>query len=100
MQEHMDRLADDPDEFIENVLTTDNPEDGTVHMLSIVRGPEGGISCDKINEALEINQNTGKSLAHCFRETLSDDKGVSISTIASPAESVPEIAKRSERKRR
>ncbi len=100
MQEHMDHLADDPDEFIENVLTTDNPEDGTVHMQSIVRGPKGGISGDKINEALEMARNTGKSLAHCFRETLSDDEGVSMSTIASPADSVPEIAKRSERKRR
>ena len=45
-------------------------------------------------------RNTAKSLTHCFRETLSDDQGVSISTIASPAESVPEIAKRTERKRR
>ena len=40
------------------------------------------------------------SKAHCFRETLADDEGFSISTIASPAESVPEIAKRTERKRR
>jgi len=100
MQEHMDRLADDPDEFIENVVTTSNPEEGSVHMQSIVRGPEGGISGDKINEALEMARNTGKSLAHCFRETLSGDEDVSISTVASPAESVPKIAKRTERKRR
>jgi len=100
MQEHMDYLANDPDDFIENVLTTSNPEEGSVHMQSIVRGPKGGISSNKINEALDMAKNTGKSLAYCFRETMSNDEGVSISTIASPAESVPKIAKRTERKRR
>ena len=100
MQEHMDRLADNPEEFIANVMTTSNPEEGTVHMQSIVKGSDGGISSDKINEALEMARKTGRSLAHCFKEVLSDDAGVSITTIASPAESVPEIAKRTERKRR
>ncbi|TOG28233.1 hypothetical protein CGJ04_23200 [Vibrio parahaemolyticus] len=100
MQEHMDRMADDPDEFIANAMTAENPDDGTVHMQSIVTAPEGGISGEKINEALEMARTTGKTLAHCFREVLSKEEGVSVSTIASPAESVPEIAKRTERKRR
>lgn len=100
MQEHMNRLAEDPDEFIANALATDDPEEGAVHMQSIVQAPNGGIPGEKIDEAMKMARETGKTLAHCFREVLGSDKGISISTIASPAESVPEIAKRTERKRR
>lgn len=100
MQEHMDRMANDPEGFIANGVFTSNPEEGSVHMQSIIMAPDGGISGEKINEALEMARNTGKTFAHCFRVVLADDQGVSISTIASPAESVPEIAKRTERKRR
>jgi len=100
MQEHMDYLAHDPDGYLSSVSTTSNPENGVVHMQSIVRGPEGGISGDKINEALEMARNTDKSLAYCFRDIFAGEEGVAITTIASPAESVPQIAKRTERKRR
>lgn len=100
MQEHMDGMADDPDEFIASAIATDNPEEGSVHMQSIIKGPEGGISGDKINEALEMARTTGKTLAHSFREVLENEEGTSVTTIASPAQSVPEIAKRTERKRR
>ncbi|MDD9174017.1 hypothetical protein PVK63_03970 [Aliivibrio sp. S2TY2] len=100
MQEHMDRMAEDPDKFISNAISTSNPDEGSVHMQSIITGPEGGISSEKINEAMAMARTTGKTLAHCFREVLGEEKGVSISTVASPAESVPEIAKRTERKRR
>ena len=100
MQEHMDRFAENPDEFIENAQSTSNPEEGSVHMQSIIKGPKGGIPGEKIDAAMKMARETGKTLAHCFREVLGDEEGVSISTIASPAESVPEIAKRTERKRR
>jgi len=100
MQEHMDRLAEDPDEFIANAISTNNSDEGAVHMQSIVQGSEGGISGGKIDEAMKMARETGKTLVHCFREVLGDDEGVSISTIASPSESVPGIAKRTERKRR
>lgn len=100
MQEHMDRLENNPDEYIANAISTSNPDEGAVHMQSFVKGPEGGISGEKINQALEMARTTGKTLTHCFREVLSDDEGVSIMTVATPADSVPEIAKRTERQRR
>ncbi len=100
MQEHMDRLAEDPDGFIANAMSTNNPVEGAVHLQSFVKGPEGGIPIEKINQAMKMARETGKTLVHCFREVLRDDNEVSISTILSPSESVPEIAKRSERKRR
>ena len=100
MQERMNQLEANPDEFIENAMITSDPEKGTIHMQSIVSAPEGGISGDKINEALDMSKKTGKTLAYCIRTVLSDDENVSIQTIASAADGVPEIAKRTERKRR
>jgi len=100
MQERMDLLSNNPDDFIANAMATSDEDDGAIHMQSIVMAPDGGISGDKINEALEMARTTGKTMAHCFREVLNDDDKVSIQTIVSPADSVPEIAKRSERKRR
>lgn len=100
MQERIDQFSRDPDEFITNAMATSNPDEGAIHMSSIIMGAKDGIDGDKINEALEMARSTGKTLTHCFREVLSDDKDVSIKTFASPAESVPAIAKRSERKRR
>jgi len=100
MQERMDQLSANPDEFIANALSASDPEDGSVHMQSMIMGGEDGISGDKIDEALEMARETGKTLNYCFKTVLGGDDDISIATIASPADSVPEIAKRTERKRR
>ncbi len=100
MQEYMERLTENPDAFIKNAVRADQPEEGTVHMQSFVKGPEGGIPGEKIDEAMKMAMETGKTLAHCFREVLGDNENISISTIASPADSVPAISKRTKRKRR
>lgn len=100
MQERMDQLENNFDEFLENSVIASDPEDGQIHMQSIIKAPKGGIPGEKINEALEMARTTGKTLAYCFSVVLKNEGDVSISTIASPADSVPEIAKRSERKRR
>lgn len=81
-------------------MATSNLAVGTVDMQSTVTGLEGGISSDKIDQLLDVDQTTGKTVVYCFRDVLSDTKNVSISIIATPVESLPEIAKRSERKRR
>ncbi len=100
MQERMDQLENNFDEFLENSVSASDADDGQIHMQSIIKAPDGGISGEKIDEALEMARSTGKTLAHCFNVVLKGEDGVSMSTIASPADSVPEIAKRSERKRR
>ena len=99
MQEHMDRLAEDPDEYIESVSSTSNPDEGAVHMHTMIKGPKGGISGEKINEALEMARTSGKSITHSLKVVL-EEEDVSMTTIASPADGVPQIAKRTERKRR
>jgi hypothetical protein len=100
MQEQMDQLLSNTDEFLARTASASDPENGEIHLQSIVKGPEGGIPGEKIDEAVEMAKATGKTFAYCLREVLKDIDGVSITTIASPADSVPEIAKRSERKRR
>lgn len=100
MQEHMDSLQENTETFLENATVTSNPDEGAFHMQSIVKGPEGGISGEIINEAIEMSKSTKKPIAYCLQQLLADEPGVSIKTITSPSESVPEIAKRSERKRR
>ncbi|MCK0770120.1 hypothetical protein [Chromohalobacter canadensis] len=100
MQERMDQLENNFDEFLEDSVSASDPEDGQIHMQSVIKAPDGGIPGGKIEEALDMARTTGKTLAHCFSVVLKDEEGVSMSTIASPADSVPEIAKRSERKRR
>ena len=100
MQERMDQVENNFDEFLENSFSASASEDGQIHMQSIINAPDEGISGEKINEALEMARTTGKTLAYCFNAVLKGEDGVSMFTIASPADSVPEIAKRSERKRR
>jgi len=100
MQERMDQLSENPDEFIANAMSASDPDDGSFHIQSMIMGGEGGISGDQIDEAMEMSRKTGKTLNHCFKKVLGGDPDISISTMVSPAESVPEIAKRTERKRR
>lgn len=100
MQERMDYFASNPDKFIANAMSTSDPDKSAVRMTSLVMGSDEGIDGEKIEEAMEMARKTGKTLTHCFSEVFVEDNDVSIKTIASPAESVPEIAKRSERKRR
>lgn len=100
MQERMDQLLNNTDEFLAEAMSSSDPEEGHVHMQSFITAPEGGISGDKIDQALEMAKATGKTLTYCFREVLRDDESIGITTVASAADSVPEIAKRSERKRR
>lgn len=97
MQEHMNRLAKNPEEFIMNATAASNLEEGSIHMQSIVRGC---IPSTKIDEVQEMAKRTGKTFAHCLREVLAGNNDVSIITILGPADSVPVIAKRTEHKRR
>ncbi|HBY00539.1 MAG TPA: hypothetical protein DEG93_09305 [Gammaproteobacteria bacterium] len=100
MQERMEQLENNFHEFLENSVSASDPDDGQIHMQSIIQATDGGIPGEKIEEALEMTRTTGKTLAHCFSVVLKSEEGVSMSSIVSPANSVPEIAKRSERKRR
>jgi len=83
MQERMDRISDNTDEFIANAMATSNPDGGTVDMQSSITGLESGISSDKINRLLEVDQTTKKNVVYGFRDVLSGNKDIEISIIKS-----------------
>jgi hypothetical protein len=99
MQEVMDGIADDFEGHMEHAISAADPDDGSVRIHSMIMA-DGGISGEKINEALEMHRITGKTLQYCFSKVLESEENISIKSIVSPAESVPEIAKRTERMRR
>lgn len=100
MQEKMEQFSKNPDEFLENAISSQDPEDGSIHIQTMVSAPDGGISGEQLDKAMDMHKKTGKLLAYCFQKVLENDKNVSFTSIASPSESVPKIAKRTERKRR
>lgn len=72
---------------------------GIFHFQSIIQAPNG-IEGEMIDEAYEESRKTGKSVAKIMRDKLAGRKDVRMITIGSPADSVPEIAKRTEHKKR
>ena len=68
---------------------------GIFHFQSILQAPNG-IDGEMIDEAYEESRKTGKSVAKIMRDKLAGRKDIRIVTIGSPADSVPEIAKRTE----
>jgi hypothetical protein len=100
MQETMDALKDNFDIMNEHLLAGD-AENGTVHMQSIITTTDGSkIDAEVINDARAMSQKTDKTMRYCLDKILKDNKNISRTTIASPSEHVPDIAKRTERKRR
>jgi len=98
MQDAMDNLDLDFDSHMQNAMSASNPEDGVFHIQSVITAPDGGISGEKIDEALAMSKKTGKTLAHCFNEVLKDNEKSSITSIISPADTIPDIARRGSRK--
>ena len=68
---------------------------------SIITTTDGSkIDAEVINDARAMSQKTDKTMRYCLDKILKDNKNISRTTIASPSEHVPDIAKRTERKRR
>lgn len=82
----VDSLLSLPPEFIiENTLPTHDEERATVQLDSIMFS-EDGISGDSIADALELQKQSGKSMAWCLRQI-----GLNPTTIISPGPAIPEI---------
>lgn len=71
-----------------------NDEEKAVYHISTMAEFKKGISGEELNELFETSKQTGKTIT-----SLLDERGANITSIISPHESVPEIAKRTERKR-
>lgn len=84
------------EEVIDNSTSTDSEEKGTFRFQTLVEAKPGEtISGDVIANMIEESKKTGKPLASLVKKL--DAK---ITTIVSPSNSVPELAKRTQRKRK
>lgn len=94
-----DALKSTPEEILENSCVVEEGEvnEGAFSFQTIVQNPNG-IDGDLIADAIEENRKTKKSLSLILKQHLNED--TSIKTIISPSDNIPEIAKRTEYKRR
>ena len=86
------------EEFFESADFRGDELNGIFHFQSIISAPNG-IDGGDIEDAYEESRKTGKSVAKILREKFADDDSVSIVSIGSPSENIPEIAKRTEHKK-
>jgi len=94
-----DALKATPEEILENssVIQEGEVNEGAFSFQTIIQN-QNGIDGDLIADAIEESRRTKKSLSLILKEYL--DNETSIKTIISPSDNIPEIAKRTEHKRR
>lgn len=93
-----DAVSVDPNKVIELASPSENEEDATYHFSTIVDISDNPISGEELYEIQMEAKKLGKSFAYMLNERLSDR--AKIQTVISPAESIPDIAIRTEHKRR
>ncbi|RAJ93333.1 hypothetical protein [Aliidiomarina maris] len=87
-----------PEDIIEYTEHTDNHDEATYRLQTMIMAGETPFSGEQLQAMFEESKRTGATLASLARKYLPDAE--SINTVVSPADSVPTIARRSERKRR
>lgn len=88
----------DPEDVIQHSSVTDNEDEATYHLQTLILAKDKPISGEQLKAIIEERQRTGQTFAYLARKHLSNAE--TIKTIVSPADSIPEIAKRTERERR
>ncbi|CAI8804114.1 Zf-C2H2_2 domain-containing protein [Pseudomonas sp. IT-P74] len=95
-----DAMQLDPELIIENTVVSEDEEQAGFGFSTMIMSANGTINGDDLYKMIQESRHTGKSIASISRKFYEDDKNISIETIISPSESVPEIAARTEMKRR
>lgn len=95
-----DAVEVDPEDIIEHTVTTDNKEDATYHMQSVVmaKDKDNPLKGEDIQAMLEESNKTGRPLASLIDKHFGDT--ATRKTIISPVDTVPDIAKRSGRRKK
>ncbi|MDI3477954.1 MAG: hypothetical protein PWQ59_1479 [Thermoanaerobacterium sp.] len=83
----------EPEDIINYSHACDDEEKAVYHILTMAEF-ENGISGEELNEVFEISKRTGKTITRILHE-----RGTKMTSIITPHKSVPEIAKRTERKK-
>ena len=91
-------IGADLGDIIEHTTRCDTQDEATYHLSTIIDASENPISGEEIYEIHKETERTGKSFAFIAQQRL---KGkVKIQTMVSPADSIPDIASRTEHKPR
>lgn len=93
-----DALSVDPDKVIELASPSENEEDATYHFSTIVDMSDNPISGEELYEIQMEAKKSGKSFTYMLNKRLGDR--AKIQTVISPADSIPDIAIRTEHKPR
>lgn len=87
-----------PEDIVENTTVVDDESIATYSMQTMIYGGEGGIDGEALHAMINESRQTGEPLAKLAHKYM--PQADSIKTIISPADSIPEIGRRTERKRR
>lgn len=88
----------DPEEIIRETVVTDNGDEATYRLQTMVMAGDKPFSGEALKKMVEESQATGATMASLAHKYLGGT--ASVKTVVSPADSIPEIARRTERKRR
>lgn len=86
------------DDILEHTTSTTNEDEATYHFSTIIDASENPISGEEIYEMQQEAERTGKSFAYVAQKRLKER--AKVQTVVSPADSIPDIASRTEHKRR
>ena len=92
-----DAISVDPELALEH-MSNANEEDATYHLSTMIEAIDKPIPGELIDEIRQESNETGRSMTLIAKEKLKDI--AIIRTVISPADSVPDIASRTEHKRR
>lgn len=92
-------MSFDPQDIIDHMPLAESEEGSAFNMQTMVIAGDTPMRGEDIAAAAEESRRTGRSMASILHERLKGT-GVSIQTIVTPSESVPEITPRTERDRR
>ncbi len=87
----------EPQDIVENTTLCEDEAEATYHIQTMIKADKEPISGDAIVAMAEESRKTGKPMASLVQKYLGES--VQGSTVVSPSESVPKIAKRTARKR-
>lgn len=86
------------DDILEHTNRSETEEEATYHFSTMIDASDNPLSGDEIYEMQQEAERTGKSFAYVAQNRLKER--AKVQTVVSPADSIPDIASRTEHKRR
>lgn len=93
-----DAVSVELDEILEHTTRSEDENDAVYHFSTMIDARGSPLSGEEIYEMHQEAERNGKSLAYIAQKRLKDR--AEVQTVVSPAESIPDIASRTEHKRR